>query len=131
MVYADYAYYTDTYCGNTLDGDEFARAAVRASSFLDYFTRGKAKDYEGDEIKMCCCALAEQYQVIEQATAQSVKGEVAGESVGSWSRTYRSGAEVSSAAHTALADIARQYLAHTGLLYRGGAPCVSAYGIGL
>lgn len=126
-MYADYAYYTDTYCGNTLDADEFARASVRASSFLDYFTRGKAKDYEGEEVKMCCCALAEQYQIIEQATAQSIKGEVQSESVGSWSKTYRSGAEVSSAAKAALADIARQYLSNTGLLYRGGARCVSAY----
>lgn len=126
-MYADYSYYTDTYCGNTLTADEFARASTRASSFLDYFTRNKAKDYEGEEIKMCCCALAEQFQVIEQATAQSVKGEVQSESVGSWSKTYRSGAETATAARSALADIARQYLSNTGLLYRGGACRVSTH----
>ena len=66
-MYADYIYYTTTYIGSALTEEEFARAATRASSFLDYYTRGKAKTYTGDELKMCCCALAEQYQIIENA----------------------------------------------------------------
>ena len=66
-MYADYIYYTTTYLGSALTEEEFARAATRASSFLDYYTRGKAKTYTGDELEMCCCALAEQYQIIENA----------------------------------------------------------------
>ena len=71
-MYADYIYYTTTYIGSALTEEEFARAATRASSFLDYYTRGKAKTYTGDELKMCCCALAEQYQIIENAQTQSM-----------------------------------------------------------
>lgn len=124
-MYADYEYYTSTYIGGALTEEEFVRAATRASSFLDYFTRGKAKDYTGDELKMCCCALAEQYQIIENAQAQSVSGdELQSQTVGSWSKTYRSGTETAEAAREALAGIATRYLAHTGLLYRGGGCCV-------
>lgn len=127
-MYADYTYYNDTYYGSSLTEEEFARDATRASSFLDYFTRGKAATYEGDELKMCCCALAEQYQIIESAQKQSMNGgELQSQSVGSWSKTYKSGTETAAAAREMLAGIARRYLAHTGLLYRGGNCCVSAY----
>lgn len=124
-MYADYEYYKNTYIGGALTEDEFARASTRASSFLDYFTRNKAKDYTGDELKMCCCALAEQYQIIENAQAQSMSGgELQSQTVGAWSKTYRSGTETAEAAREALAGIATRYLAHTGLLYRGGGCCV-------
>lgn len=127
-MYADYEYYTGTYIGGALTEEEFARAATRASSFLDYFTRNKAKDYTGDELKMCCCALAEQYQIIENAQAQSMSGgELQSQTVGSWSKSYRSGTETAVAAREALAGIATRYLAHTGLLYRGGGRCVPAH----
>lgn len=131
-MYADYKYYTDTYIGSALTVDEFARAATRASSFLDYFTRNKAKDYTGDELKMCCCALAEQYQIIENAQTQSMSGgELQSQTVGSWSKSYRSGTETAAAAREALAGIATRYLAHTGLLYRGGVRCVPSHCHGL
>lgn len=127
-MYADYEFYTGTYIGGALTEEEFARAATRASSFLDYFTRNKAKDYTGDELKLCCCALAEQYQIIENAQTQSMSGgELQSQSVGSWSKSYRSGTETAAAAREALAGIATRHLAHTGLLYRGGGRCVSSH----
>lgn len=125
-MYADYEFYTNTYYGAQLNESEFARAATRASSFIDYYTRGKAANYSGgDEVKMCCCALAEQYQIIENATAQGINGgELQSQTVGAWSRTYRSGVETASAARKSLAALASQYLSNTGLLYRGGGCCV-------
>lgn len=127
-MYANYEYYTGTYIGSALTEEEFTRAATRASSFLDYFTRNRAKAYTGDELKMCCCALAEQYQIIESAQAQSMSGgELQSQTVGSWSKSYRSGTETAAAAREALAGIATRYLAHTGLLYRGGGCCVSSH----
>ncbi len=124
-MYADYTYYTTTYLGSALTEEEFARAATRAGSFLDYYTRGKSKTYTGDELKMCCCALAEQYQIIENAQAQSMSGgELQSQTVGAWSKTYKSGTETAAAARETLAGIAMQYLGHTGLLYRGGGCCV-------
>lgn len=124
-MYADYIYYTTTYLGSALTEEEFARAATRASSFLDYYTQGKAKTYTGDELEMCCCALAEQYQIIENAQTQSMSGgELQSQTVGAWSKTYKSGTETAAAARETLAGIAMQYLGHTGLLYRGGGCCV-------
>lgn len=124
-MYADYTYYTTTYLGSALTEEEFARAATRAGSFLDYYTRGKSKTYTGEELKMCCCALAEQYQIIENAQTQSMSGgELQSQTVGAWSKTYKSGTETAAAARETLAGIAMQYLGHTGLLYRGGGCCV-------
>lgn len=141
MVYADYEYYTNTYYGTAIKEQDFPRLALRASSYINYYTQGRAaQKAELEAVKMCCCDLAEQYQVIEQAQALTNKSlaysmeskgpEAASESVGSWSKSYRTGGE-SAAAYTAAADsskqllasIARQYLAGTGLLYRGGRCC--------
>ena len=135
MVYADYAYYTTMYMGVSIDAYDFPRMAVRASSFLDYYTRGRAEKYpELDALKMACCAIAEQYQVIDQAqmlmsraSANNTGGELQSQTVGGWTKTYRSGwdsakaaEEAASAARASLAIIAQQYLAGTGLIYRGG-----------
>lgn len=141
MAYADYSYYTDTYFGAAIKEPDFPRLALRASAFLDYYTQGRAaKNPELEALKMACCALAEQYQTIETAQALAQKSltysmeskgaEVSSESVGSWSKSYRSGGESAASAaasldsyRAALVNIALQYLAGTGLIYRGGRCC--------
>lgn len=136
MTYADYTYYSGNYMG-TVSEEDFPRLAVRASSFLDYYTLNKAEDNADlDAVKMCCCALVDKYAVIEAAQALAVKNlanaaandaEVKSETVGSYSRTLATGGESALAALNAtdgakklLAETCREYLAHTGLLYRGG-----------
>lgn len=136
MVYADYAYYAGAYMG-TVSEDEFSRLAVRASSFLDYYTQNHAKNNtELDAVKMCCCALVDKYKIIEAAQELTVKklagalstdAEVKSETVGSYSRTLDTGASgaasalsTTDGARKLLAETCREYLAHTGLLYRGG-----------
>ena len=153
MVYADYEYYTGTYLGTAVRETEFPRLALRASSFLTYYTRGRAARCPClDALKMACCAVAEQYQRLDAAQALAAKslssalasgeaGELQSQSVGSWSKTYRSAggsaqdaAAFAQDAQAALADAARQYLDGTGLLYRGrgcGDGHVPAYGDGL
>ena len=144
MSYADHNYYTDTYLGNVIQKDDFPRLALRASSFLDYYTQGRAaKHPDMEALKMACCALAEQIQVIENAEALAQKaltlalssssvngGEIQRETVGPHSVTRRSGGDsaksAAAAAKTAqeqLAGIVKRYLAGTGLIYRGGCPC--------
>ena len=135
MTYADYTYYSGVYMGTVSSGD-FPRLAVRASSFLDYFTQNRAKDNaELDEVKMCCCALVDKYAVIEAAQALAIKNlvsaaangaEVKSETVGGYSRTLETGGESAVSAMNAtdgarnlLAGTCMVYLAHTGLLYRG------------
>ena len=140
MAYADYEYYTTTYLGTAIKKDDFPRLSLRASSFLDYYTQGRAaQNSDLDALKMACCAIAEQYQYIDTAQALAQKsltaslesdGELQSQSVGSWSKTYRSGGEsaqqaLSSAqtAQVSLAAVAQQYLGATGLLYRGRGCC--------
>lgn len=142
MAYADYEYYTTTYLGTAIKEDDFPRLSLRASSFLDYYTQGRAaKNADLDVLKMACCAVAEQYQYIDTAQALAQKslsaslesgesGELQSQTVGSWSKTYRSGGDSAQqalssakAAQAALAAIVQQYLGATGLLYRGGGCC--------
>lgn len=136
MIYADYDFYYDTYRGSAT-ADEFERLAIRASSFLEYYTQGRVKDTpELEAVKMACCALVDQYKLIEAAQALAQKnvaagllaeaGELQSESVGSYSRSFRGGGDSSLAAlktaeeaRCGLADVAREYLLHTGVLYRG------------
>ena len=136
MAYADFTYYSGTYMG-TVSEEDFLRLAVRASSFLDYYTLNKAKDNADlDAVKMCCCALVDKYAIIEAAQALAMKNlanaaandaEVKSETVGSYSRTMATGGESALSALNAtggaknlLAATCNEYLAHTGLLYRGG-----------
>lgn len=136
MIYANYEYYTGTYMGSVSE-ENFLRLAVRASSFLDYYTQNRAKDNAAlDAVKMCCCALVDKYAVIEAAQALAMKtlanaaasdAEVKSETVGDYSRTLSTGGESAVSALAAtdgakkiLAETCVEYLAHTGLLYRGG-----------
>ena len=143
MAYADYEYYTTTYLGTAIQEPDFPRLALRASSFLDYYTQGRAaQNKDLDAVKMACCAVAEQYQTIDTAQALEQRslsaalsqdgGELKSQTVGSWSKTYQSGGESAAQAATfatsaksGLAAAANMYLAGTGLLYRGrGCGCV-------
>lgn len=130
MAYADYTYYICTYMGTAIEEPDFHGLSLRASIYLDYYTQGRAaKNADLDALKMACCAIAEQYQLIElakTAAKESLSGEcveLKSESVGSWSRSYGSTSEMVGAmtknADAELATIARQYLSGTALLYRG------------
>lgn len=128
MIYADYNFYVSSFYGNVIPEEEYAAAALRASQFLDYYTMNRAKDHSDlPELKMACCALAEEYHTILTAKrheSQTADGEMQSQTVGGYSVTYRSRgealSEASAQAQSRLAQVARQYLAHTGLLYRGG-----------
>ena len=127
-MYADYSYYTGTFYGSMISEADFPTYASKASDFIDYITYGKAKNNADlPEVKKCCCALAEQYSIIDasvvaaKAVVQS-GGEIASETVGAHSRSFRSGAETlqgAAAAEAELGRIAGRYLLPTGLLYRG------------
>ena len=60
----------------------------------------------------------------EPQTQSMSGGEVKSQTVGAWSKTYASGTETAEAARKTLENIAMDYLAWTGLLYRGGQRCV-------
>ena len=133
-MYADLTFYTDVFMGVLFTQDgyteaDYNRNATHASDYIDYITMGKAKKHADlDAVKKCCCALAEQYVTIQniQTRAAKADGEIQSESVGSHSRSYRSGADMLRDAQAELANIARRYLLPTGLLYRGVSNCVHA-----
>lgn len=136
MVYADYDFYTNEYFGRAISEADFPRFALRGSQYIDYITQGRAEaKADLEAVKMCCCELAEQYQTIDTAKELAQKNlsagsdglEVQSETVGSWSRSYRSGgesaqsaAQVAAESKAALYSIAQRHLSKTGLLYRGG-----------
>lgn len=124
-MYADYSFYMNNYYGSAISEIEFNRLSARASAFLDYYTRGKAKNNADlPALKMACCAIAEQYKQADDilTSAEQSGSGIKSESVGSYSVTYQAAAEKISSAESVKnmsAAIARQYLADTGLLYRG------------
>lgn len=141
-MYASFEFYTVEYYGSSISEADFPRLSSRASDFIDYYTQGKA-EYARDAktitaVKKACCAVAEEMQIDENARAIAAKaqaaaiasstGEVKSESVGSWSVSYatsedyarKSGAGDRRDAKTRYIVAAREYLEHTGLLYRGG-----------
>lgn len=140
MIYADYEYYNTEYMGREIPEEDFPRLAMPASWYIDYITHGKAKKCADLEaVKMCCCELAELEQQIETAqelarkslSAEAADGaEVQSESVGGWSRSFRSsGSSARDAIDAAAAvrklrySVVQEYLAPAGLLYRGGGCC--------
>ena len=132
-MYADFAFYSDIFYGDTIPEDKFDKYATRASDFIDYLTWRKAQAMAEDPaVQKCCCALAEQYMSIDKLKEAAIAkvtedGIIASETVGSHSRSFRNGTEGEQAvqeAEKALTAIARQYLIPTGLLYRGVNTCV-------
>ena len=141
MVYTDYDYYSNVYLGSSISSNDFQRLAMRASAFLDYATMGRAaKHADLDAVKMACCAVADDYKTIDMAKALANKsltaslesasggaGELQSQSVGSWSKTYKSGGSsasealgVTANAQETLLATAAMYLAGTGLLRARG-----------
>ncbi len=124
MIYAYYGDYTDAYFGDLIPAEDFDRCAARASDYLDQLTMNRAEAFvtanpDDMRVKKATCALAEQFYLIGKARATVGDGEIASESVGSHSVSYRSGLDTATQLTAQLKNIAAQYLLSTGLLYRG------------
>lgn len=139
-MYADYDFYASVYYGVAITEDDFPRLASKASDFIDYYTKDKAATATDETIvlaiRKACCAVAEKMLEAEQAQrlrTKYVSGEltdtgVKSETVGSWSRSYATAADYVNSGATSdpraeYAKIVLEYLANTGLLYRGGCSC--------
>lgn len=113
-MYADYTYYTNTYHGTAIpDADTFARLSIQAEAYIDLVTGGNIDTTAAymPAVKNAVCALC------DNATATSTADNVASESVGNHSISYRASSRAETAAQkTAIVSL---YLGSTGLLYRG------------
>lgn len=134
MIYADFPYYQDGYCGQVItDAVAFHTASARASEYMDSVTFGRIQpemlhSHIAAEIQNCCCALAEAFYLQQQAyTCASTDGTGAkkSETQHNYSVTYSTPAETLASLLNGrsfseyLYSICLRYLGRTGLLYRG------------
>lgn len=121
-VYADYTFYTDEYLAGksaSVTEADFGYYARDASAVIDRYTFGNIDPEDvPEEVKLCCCELAEVMYKAENSQAARKDG-IASESVTGWSQSYESSETRQRAAQSTQSDIIRKWLSGTGLLYSG------------
>ena len=120
MIYADFSYYKDTYCGEMAEGD-FKRLSRSASAYLDSVTFDRIPSVTDEKIKErvkeACCAVAD-------AILLNENGVVSQESNDGVSVIYTRGVSNTLTDEERLYQAAVLYLGNTGLLYRGAEWCL-------
>lgn len=115
-TYADHTYYTDTYKGAVLDTASFPLYVRKATQKIKLHTFGRITiDNITDEVKMCCCELAEAIFTHEKVD----NGNIASEKVGEYSKSYVDKQKIEELFRGQCNEIIQSWLAMTGLLYRG------------
>ena len=131
MVYADYAYYTKTYLGNAIEKPDFPRLVLRASERIDAMTFCRAEAFfvhTPEPVSKAACAIAEVLLQAERGNAllgdggtnPRVQTEITGkEHITYFASMDTAGESGQAAVERSIRQVARQYLALTGLLYAG------------
>lgn len=118
--YADYEYYVNKVHGDLSD-ERFEREITDASYFLRYITLGKSDTCDSEDLKYATCAIAEMYAK-EKEKYESGKANIKSENTDGYSATYtaeiKDGETLEEMLKRKATDIARKYLATTGLLNR-------------
>lgn len=134
MIYVDFPYYQDFYCGTSItDAAAFRTAAARASEYIDSITFGRLQngiqDAYTEQVKNCCCALSEAWVLFLDAKNGILaggKGAKTAETISKYSGQLQytsrrdsgsSGRQHGRLAKSYLYRICMQYLGRTGLLY--------------
>lgn len=143
--YVDYEFYTHVFYGDDISETEFNKFAARGEDLVDVITWNRIPDIPESlmterlaiAIRKAVCAAAEQYKMLDLYTKGMLKsiekagksGGVASESNDGYAVSYQNvlsgGAGLSAASDAKAAYereakvVALQYLADTGLLYRG------------
>lgn len=123
-TYATYAYYTGTYLGTAIASGDFSRLAARASAQIDLltFNRAVAIVTAGTDtvtiaaIENATCAVADELQALEDDGGQDA---IVSESIGRSSVTYAESSNRRQTKKQRLINAAYDYLALTGLMFRG------------
>lgn len=126
MAYADYDFYLNDYFGDAIAPEDFRRLSERASDYIRSMTRGISDQVSGtalEAVQKASCAVADALldESIMAAGAFSGEQALSGETVGGWSRSYRS-QSVSASDVEYLKDRKREAL----MLYLGNLPEFSA-----
>ena len=114
----DFNYYQYVFLGNAIKEEDFDYFSKKAERFVAYATVD------------CICELAQCYASFDKMEKQALgEGEkvISSESVGTWSASYdtsaqRTGTDIATDVtqrNKKLYSIVKEYLASTGLLYKG------------
>jgi hypothetical protein len=122
-AYVDFTYYSDTYHGDAVTLEEFAKFAQTASGRIDQLTFERAAPVMEelvdpdltmqDKIKMATCSVIDE---LKKWTSIGEFGRIKQESVGQHSVTYM---DDKTTYGQATRDAAKLYLGNTGLMYPG------------
>lgn len=95
MANASYDFYQNVYLGVAIKSSEdFVRLSGRAYDYVYSFTKGRSEKVTGKDaemVKKAVCAIAEIFQDEQKMTENAFSDEkaVSSETVGSWSRSYK------------------------------------------
>ena len=120
-MYAEYNFYLNDYKGSSIpNAPDYDRAAIEASAYLSYITRGRIDtevlaEAVKEKVKLAQCAIAD---VCYKQAQDDVANVVSSESVGNHSVTYAAKASYKQRELEKYSK-AKIYLHGTGLLYGG------------
>lgn len=121
MIYADEDFYNNEYLlgRKPVISSGFLFYARQASKVIDRYTFERLKETKDipEEVQMCCCELAE--AVFRRERQQNASGGKTSEKIGTYSATFCSVQEASSAMASEQRSIIMKWLGNTGLCYRG------------
>ena len=123
-AFIDLAYYTGTYKGTAIPTASFALYAERATTAVEFHTFERAgvivtantDTATITKIKMATCAAADALYYADQ---QASGGSIASEKVGDYSVNFAVSPDTALTVNAKVSNAMREYLAFTGLLFRG------------
>ena len=123
-AFIDLAYYTGTYKGTAIPTASFALYADRATTAVEFHTFERAgvivtantDTATITKIKMATCAAAD---ALYNADSQANGGSIASEKVGDYSVNFAVSPDTALTVNAKVSNAMREYLAFTGLLFRG------------
>lgn len=117
--YTTVEYYTDNYLMGrkaVISTADFPFYAMKATQEIKKYTFNSIQeDNISDDVQLCCCEIAEYLHEQEQEDTGNVQSEKKGE----WSVTYVSAEVTEDIKQSKIKEIIYNWLANTGLLYRG------------
>ena len=117
-MYADYAFYSETYLGNVIpDNESFKRPEQDASERLDYFTFGRIAEAD-DRIRLAVCKMADILYLDAKRKVEHGGREVSSENNDGYSVSYAgiNDQERKKLVEKELYDAAYVCLSRTGLM---------------
>lgn len=115
--YADYQYYQFNYSADEAvfgTASCFNKYSLKATQYINRHTFGNIKTPD-DNVKMCCCELAEKLYNYDNLINKGVTSE----SVGDLSVSYESSVTISQRTSQEIKEIIYNWLSDTDLLYSG------------